>query len=97
MRPDPGKATTDQLRDDIDKGRTGEKVCFPDPAAAPLGTDDEAAGSPTPAEQVAATRRDERARADRMRAGQSRVQARTWLALAVTVAVIALLLWVAVR
>lgn len=40
--------TTDQLRADIDSGRTGEKVAYPDPAAAPLGTDDEAAGnSPT--------------------------------------------------
>lgn len=40
--------TIDQLRADIDAGRTGEKVAHPDPAAAPLGTDDEAAGnSPT--------------------------------------------------
>jgi hypothetical protein len=39
-------ATTAQLRDDIDRGRTGDKVDFPDPAAAPLGTDEEAAGTP---------------------------------------------------
>ena len=40
--------TTDQLRAEIDSGRIGEKVAHPDPAAAPLGTDDEAAGnSPT--------------------------------------------------
>jgi hypothetical protein len=39
-------ATTAQLRDDIDSGRTGDKVDFPDHAAAPLGTDDEAAGTP---------------------------------------------------
>lgn len=32
----------DRLRADIDAGRTGDKVPFPDPAAAPLGTDDEA-------------------------------------------------------
>ncbi|MGE6697294.1 hypothetical protein ACQKH5_06355 [Hyphomonas sp. NPDC076900] len=32
----------------IDSGNTGEKVNYPDPAAAPLGTDDEAAGT-TPA------------------------------------------------
>ena len=37
-------ATTDQLRHDIDQGRTGDKV--PDPAVAPLGTDEEAAGTP---------------------------------------------------
>src|SRR5271166_5905484 len=36
--------TTDQLRRAIDSGATGDKVHFPDPAAAPLGTDDEAGG-----------------------------------------------------
>jgi hypothetical protein len=35
---------TDQLREQIDRGKTGDKVDFPDPAAAPLGTDDEASG-----------------------------------------------------
>jgi hypothetical protein len=38
--------TVSQLRDDIDSGRSGEKVRWPDPAAAPLGTDEEAAGTP---------------------------------------------------
>lgn len=42
----------DELRDALDHGRGGDKVNFTDPAAAPLGTDDEAAGTtPTP-EQV---------------------------------------------
>lgn len=36
--------TTDALRKAIDTGRTGDKVSWSDPAAAPLGTDDEAAG-----------------------------------------------------
>ena len=36
----------DQLRAAIDSGKTGDKVAFPDPAAAPLGTDAEAAGAP---------------------------------------------------
>jgi hypothetical protein len=36
----------DQLRWAIDRGRTGDKVAYPDPAAAPLGTDEEAAGTP---------------------------------------------------
>ena len=49
--------TTAQLRHDIDTGRTGEKVAAPDPAAAPLGTDDEAAGTP-PSGQAVATARD---------------------------------------
>lgn len=43
--------TTDQLRDRIDKGLTGEKVAMPDPAAAPLGTDAEAAGYPPTAQE----------------------------------------------
>lgn len=46
------RATTDRLRSDIDHGRTGDKVDFTDPAAAPLGTGDEAAGSPPSREQI---------------------------------------------
>lgn len=38
--------TTDEIRRAIDSGATGDKVDFPDPAAAPLGTDEEAAGRP---------------------------------------------------
>jgi len=52
-------ATTAQLRDDIQSGRTGDKVAGFDPAASPLGTDDEAGGnSPTP-DQVALARAQE--------------------------------------
>jgi hypothetical protein len=39
-------STVEQLRDDIDHGRTGDKVDAPDPAAVPLGADEEAAGTP---------------------------------------------------
>lgn len=39
-------ATSAQLRNDIDSGRTGDKVAGFDPAAAPLGTDAEAGGTP---------------------------------------------------
>ena len=45
--------TISRLRADIDRGKTRDKVAFPDPAAAPLGTDDEAAGRPPTKEQVA--------------------------------------------
>jgi hypothetical protein len=38
--------TTDEERARIDSGQAGDKVVFPDPAAAPLGTDAEAAGYP---------------------------------------------------
>ena len=45
--------TTAQIRQAIDSGLTGEKVGFPDPATAPLGTDSEAAGQvPTARERA---------------------------------------------
>lgn len=44
--PTGDEATADQLRDAIDDGLTGDKVPAGDPAAAPLGTDEEAAGTP---------------------------------------------------
>lgn len=40
--------TGEQLRADIDAGRTGDKVAFSDPAAAPLETDAEAGGATVP-------------------------------------------------
>jgi len=51
------RENTDQLRSDIDHGRTGDKVAFRDPAAAPLGADDEAAGTPPSPEMVAEARK----------------------------------------
>ena len=43
--------TSDRLRHRIDSGETDEKVDFPDPAAAPLGTDAEAGGKPPTARE----------------------------------------------
>lgn len=57
-----GHQTAAQLRADIDSGRTRDKVAHSDPAAAPLGTDDEAAGTPPSERQVAAARRQETGR-----------------------------------
>jgi hypothetical protein len=51
--------TIERLRAEIDTGRTGDKVAGSDPAAAPLGTDDEAAGTPPRPEDVAVARRHE--------------------------------------
>ena len=49
--------TTARLKYDIDRGRGGDKVDNIDPTAAPLGTDDEAAGNPpSPAEIKLAAR-----------------------------------------
>jgi hypothetical protein len=47
------RRNVERQRADIDSGRTGDKVPFPDPAAAPLGTDDEAAGTPPDAARLA--------------------------------------------
>ncbi len=51
----PG-ATSAQLRDDIDSGRTGDKVGGLDLAAAPLGVDDEAGGAPPDPQLMAKAR-----------------------------------------
>ncbi|MGE3916843.1 MAG: hypothetical protein AB7F78_14220 [Hyphomicrobiaceae bacterium] len=47
-----GRPTASQLRSTIDRGAARDKVASLDPAAAPLGTDDEAAGAPPTPEQV---------------------------------------------
>jgi hypothetical protein len=55
-------STVAQLRSDIDRGRTGDKVNALDPAAAPLGTDKEAAGTPPSPEVVSLSRAQEKRR-----------------------------------
>jgi hypothetical protein len=47
--------TTYRLRHEIDSGQSGDKIGFPDPTSAPLGTDDEAAGTPAPPDAVRET------------------------------------------
>jgi hypothetical protein len=63
--PSPARrgATVEQLRGDIDSGRTGDKVGGFDPAAAPLGADDEAAGVQHDPEVIARMRAQELAQA----------------------------------
>ena len=54
--PDPadGPVTNAaQLKAAIDAGRTGDKAAASDPAAAPLGTDEEAAGTPSSPWEIA--------------------------------------------
>jgi len=66
--PTPPPATdggADRLRDSIDHGGTGDKVDYPDPAAAPLGTDAEAGGFPPAPEEVALAQRTETLQGDR--------------------------------
>ena len=69
-----GKAepTVEQLRDDIDHGRTGDKVDVSDPAAAPLGSDAEAGGATPTHPEVAQARAQEAARADAPRTDPAR-------------------------
>ena len=57
-----GTKTTAQLRNAIDKGRTGDKIAWPDPAAVPLGVDEEAAGTPPSSAAVARAHREETGR-----------------------------------
>lgn len=54
-----GGAEAARLRDDIDRGATGDKIAFSDPAAVPLGTDAEAGGTPTDPAAMAAARKAE--------------------------------------
>ena len=44
--------TSSMLRNEIDRGKSGDKVGYPDPAAAPLGTDAEAGGASPTEEEV---------------------------------------------
>lgn len=55
----------DRVRGDIDAGRTGDKAGGFDPAAAPLGADDEAGGAPLDLEFIARVRDMELAAAPR--------------------------------
>ena len=57
MPDEHGTATPAHLKEDIDSGRTRDKVAAFDPAAAPLGMDEEAAGTPTPGWAFEAERR----------------------------------------
>ncbi len=61
MDPPPMErgSTTAQLKGDINSGRTGDKNEVFDPGLSPLGTDEEAGGSPLKPEQVDLARRQE--------------------------------------
>jgi hypothetical protein len=82
----PG-ATTEQLRHDIDRGRTGEKVDAIDPAVAPLGTDEEAAGTPIDPRLLAVVRRRERATRPQPAGGEDWSGVVIWLVIVVGLAV----------
>ena len=52
MARTPRPDNVDRFRKDIDRGEAGDKTDYPDPAAAPLGTDDEAGGHPATEEEL---------------------------------------------
>lgn len=90
-----GASGAARLRRATDEGRTADKVDFPDPAAAPLGTDDEAAGTPPTEAQVRMAEDNEvgRAEAEAPEPGVPRHQRGSqvllWLAAAVVLLIVA--------
>lgn len=94
-RSESGGRTADSLRAAIDSGRTGDKVGFSDPAAAPLGSDDEAAGRPPSPEEVALAKRHETGRPpDDDRPAQADARGSIWSApiLVATIVAVAVLI-----
>lgn len=59
--PAAGGSTLAQLKDDIDKGLTGQRARSGDPGLSMLGTDDEAGGHPNSPELIDQMRQIERA------------------------------------
>jgi hypothetical protein len=87
-------SNVEQLRSDIDNGRMGDKVRVPDPAAAPLGADAEAAGTPLSSAEVSGAARDEIANSPPYLAGNRKPKIFTAVtSLLLLFASIALLLW----
>jgi hypothetical protein len=81
--------TSARLKHDIDRGRGGDKVDVIDPAAVPLGTDDEAAGTP-PTPHELATAHGSEIRLDNQRYGRADWGIPIYLALLATVACVVL-------
>ena len=78
-------ATSAMLKNDIDSGRTGEKVAVLDVGAAPLGTCEEASGTPLTPEQLAQLREMEVKTPEPVQPGQGQHEGRTWMVLVVAV------------
>lgn len=82
-------STVEQLRRDIDSGLTGDKVAVLDPAAAPLGADEEAAGTPLPPEAITQAHQYELARGRDVAAKKASNKYKSvWLYVAVTLLVL---------
>jgi hypothetical protein len=90
-QPSPKPPTADRLRDDIDHGLTGEEVPGTDPAAAPLGTDAEAGGSPPTRAELELEQRNRPASLPRAAHGSGRARW-IWAACLVVLAMLVLAL-----
>lgn len=66
------KMNWSQARHQTDSGKTQDKVDHPDPAAAPLGTDEEAGGARTPREEIAKSVNDRKGKSDAHRGNGSK-------------------------
>jgi hypothetical protein len=66
------QTTWSQVRERIDQGETGDKKVAADPAAAPLGTDAGAGGTPTRSEHIERSRAAEQAGSAERAAAQGR-------------------------
>ncbi len=85
----------EQLRADIDTGRTGDKVAYPDPAAVPLGADDETDAQSTrqKASEPAQARPSTQAEARKgTPSGNPETRSRSWLYIAGGIALLVILL-----
>ncbi|MBE7244136.1 MAG: hypothetical protein INR63_04230 [Actinomycetospora chiangmaiensis] len=67
--PDSEAPTTAQLKGDIDSGRTADKTPHVDVGAAPLGTCEEAGGTPPTSQEVRLARQNERAPSEKTAKG----------------------------
>ncbi|MHB2211386.1 hypothetical protein [Methylobacterium sp. CM6257] len=67
--PDSDTPTAAQLKADIDSGRTADKTPHMDVGAAPLGTCEEAGGTPPTSREVRLARQNERAASEKAAAG----------------------------
>jgi hypothetical protein len=92
------RSTTEQLRNEIDSGRTGEKTPGPDPAMAPLGTDDEAAGRPPSSASLELTRQHD-SKTRQAEQQPQEVLGAAWILVGFTAAIAAalIILWMALR
>jgi hypothetical protein len=77
----------DEFRSKIDSGQTGDKMPWSDPAAAPLGTDDEAAGTPPTRAQVAMAYRQEAGRPVSSRSPVGRGLGVAWWMVGITIVI----------